>query len=131
MRLEHAIREAVLAEIRTTLGSAFSDIADVVKKHPEVADLSLGQVFGGGTTRGGGVRAAGGAVDTRTAAGREAYEKSVLRVLEAADGPVSSQHVRDKCGGTALQARKALNRLIEDGQVTYTGKARATKYELV
>lgn len=67
-------------------------------------------------------------VDTRTAAGREAYEKAVLDSVRAARGPIAAQDIRKKLGGTPQQARAALNRLIERGLIDYQGRARATRY---
>jgi len=68
-------------------------------------------------------------VDTRTAAGREAYQEAVGAVVEAKGGkPTSAAEIRAKVGGTPTQARAALARLIEDGKITYEGKARATRY---
>ena len=133
MQLEAAIREAVLGEIRSALGSTFSDISDVVKRHPEISGITLGQLFGGKGSAGksgmGTAEASGGEVNTRTGAGRKAYKNSVAGVLESAGGPVTAEHVRNQVGGTGPQARKALNQLIEDGKATFTGKARGTKYE--
>lgn len=73
----------------------------------------------------------GGSVDTRTHAGRRAYEASVHEALASSDAPMSAQEIRGVVGGTPLQARTALNRLIESGQVTWEGKARATRYTAV
>ena len=67
-------------------------------------------------------------VNTRTPAGRDAYDRAVLDVVKAASGPVGAQTIRKRVGGTALQVRTALNRLIESGSVKYQGRARATQY---
>ncbi len=79
---------------------------------------------GGGGGKGGG----GKAVNTRTPEGRAAYDVDVLNAVQGANKPVGSSYLRKKAGGTSLQMRTALNRLIEAGKVTYQGKARATKY---
>ncbi len=68
------------------------------------------------------------AVNTKTAAGRAAFDAAVLECLTAANGPVGASKLRKKLGGTGLQMRTALNRLIDDGKVRYQGRARATKY---
>lgn len=75
-------------------------------------------------------RARGGAkgVDTRSSAGRAQYERDVLGVLTRTNGPTNAQAIRAQVGGTPAQARAALNRLIENGEVQYEGKARATRY---
>jgi hypothetical protein len=69
-------------------------------------------------------------VDTRTAAGRYAYDQAVFTVLAAHDGPMSALEIRDHVGGTPVQLRGALARLVEDEIVTSTGQAAATRYEL-
>ena len=72
-----------------------------------------------------------GKVNTRTQAGREAYDNAILEALkELGGGPVSGAKIKAWIGGTPLQARTALNRLIEAGTVTFEGKARGTKYSL-
>lgn len=68
------------------------------------------------------------AADTRTPAARAEYDKSLLDSMKARGRWVSAQELRKNVGGTPLQARKALNRLIEQGVVKFKGKARATKY---
>jgi hypothetical protein len=70
---------------------------------------------------------ASGKVNTRTEEGRQAYDASVLAFVKK-EKECQAIHVRAACGGSPDQARKALNRLIEAGEITYEGKARATKY---
>ena len=66
-----------------------------------------------------------------TAPGRAAFEEAILGALgELGGGPVSGADVKAKVGGTSLQVRTAMNRLIEAGKVTFEGKARGTKYSL-
>jgi hypothetical protein len=69
-------------------------------------------------------------VDTRTAAGRYAYDQAVFTVLAAHDGPMSALEIREHVGGTSVQMRGALARLVEDEIVTSTGQAAAPRYEL-
>jgi hypothetical protein len=69
-----------------------------------------------------------GAVDTRTPAARAAYDDAILVVLRAARHEMSAQDIRAKCGGTELQARTALHRLIKARKIKSSGRARATKY---
>ena len=73
-------------------------------------------------------RAANDAVDTRSAAGRRVYEQAVLAVVRDAEDPFSAPAIRSSVGGTPLQVRTALNRLIENGALNYQGRARATRY---
>lgn len=73
-------------------------------------------------------RPRGKGVDTRSSQGRAQYERDVLGVLTRTRSPTNAQHIRAQVGGTPAQARAALNRLIENGEVQYEGKARATRY---
>jgi hypothetical protein len=67
-------------------------------------------------------------VNTRTPEGRRAYDAAVLAVVEGADHPIKAPEITTRVGGTALQVRKALARLIELNQVTWEGKARGMRY---
>lgn len=67
-------------------------------------------------------------VDTRSASGRDAYQRQVLEAIRAGKDYVSAVEIRAKTGGTPQQFRAAVNRLIEDGDVEFRGKARATRY---
>lgn len=70
-------------------------------------------------------------VETRTAAGRERYDKAVLAAIKGAESPISAEELRAQVGGTPLQARASLARLINAGNVTWEGKARGTRYSIV
>lgn len=78
----------------------------------------------------GAAKGGGKAVNTRTPEGRAQYDTAVFDAVSTAGKPLGSSALRKKVGGTPLQLRTALNRLIEDGKVTYEGKARATRYSL-
>ena len=67
-------------------------------------------------------------VDTRTAEGRAAYDDAVLAALRAATGPQSASELTAVAGGSPLQIRTALARLIEAGSVSWSGRARGTRY---
>ncbi|KIG16731.1 hypothetical protein DB30_04204 [Enhygromyxa salina] len=67
-------------------------------------------------------------VNTRTAAGRREYDQQVLAFVRDSDEAVSATEIRNHIGGTSLQVRKAVARLIEAEQVTWQGKARGTRY---
>ena len=71
-----------------------------------------------------------GKVNTRTPAGRAAYEAALLGALQASGKPTLAQELRRKVGGAPTQARATLNRLIEIGKVSSVGQARATRYLL-
>jgi hypothetical protein len=70
------------------------------------------------------------AVNTRTPEGRAAYDEALFKALEASGAPTGAGALIGKVGGTSLQARAGLARLIEAGRITWTGKARGTKYSL-
>ena len=72
------------------------------------------------------MRASG--IDTRTAEGRAKFDASILDALRKAGDLASAVELRKQVGGTALQVRTALNRLIDLGEVVFEGKARATRY---
>ncbi|HWB79927.1 MAG TPA: hypothetical protein VG755_33410 [Nannocystaceae bacterium] len=67
-------------------------------------------------------------VDTRAAAGRGKFDEAVLAAVKAAKGRVKANDLRKKVGGTSLQMRAALHRLIESGKIKSQGKARGTTY---
>jgi hypothetical protein len=69
-----------------------------------------------------------GDVNTRTAVGRREYDLRVLEFIRNADDAVSATEIRNHVGGTSLQVRKSVARLIETEQVTWQGKARGTRY---
>jgi hypothetical protein len=72
-----------------------------------------------------------GEVNTRTQEGREAYDKAILALLRSSSTPMAAPDLKGQLGGTSLQVRTALNRLISNAQVSYTGKARGTRYRAV
>lgn len=69
-----------------------------------------------------------GEINTRTAEGRAAYDAAILDALRQLGRPAAAPEIIAITGGTPLQARTALNRLIEDRKVAWTGKARGTRY---
>lgn len=69
-----------------------------------------------------------GAVDTRAAAARSKFDEAVLAAVKGAKGRVKANDLRKKVGGTSLQMRAALHRLIETGKIKSQGKARGTTY---
>jgi hypothetical protein len=115
--LESLVASMTLSELSTRSGKTVS----------QIVEWALG---GRGVRRGNSAPAAGGLkrVDTRTPVGRDAYDEQVLAAVEGAKGPIGAGEVREQVGGTALQARTALNRLIEAGKINYEGRARATRY---
>lgn len=70
----------------------------------------------------------GGEVDTRAAASRGKFDEAVLGAVRGSKGRVKAAELRKKVGGSSLQMRAALHRLIEDGKIKSQGKARGTTY---
>jgi hypothetical protein len=69
--------------------------------------------------------------NVRTETGREAFDHEVLEALKAQGGDaVAATQLRESIDAEPTQLRTALNRLIERGLVTFTGKARGTRYSL-
>lgn len=68
-------------------------------------------------------------VDTRSPASRDAYDSKVLSVLKQKKSWMLAQEVRREAGGTPLQARTALGRLLAEGKIQSKGNARATVYK--
>ena len=71
------------------------------------------------------------AVNTRTAEGRTEYDEALFVAVKEHGGPVGAGALIAKVGGTSLQARAGLARLIETGRITWSGKARGTKYSVL
>lgn len=70
-------------------------------------------------------------VNTRTPEGRRAYDLAVLAVVAESERPIKAPEITSRVGGTALQVRKSLARLIELSKVTWEGKARGMRYSVV
>lgn len=70
---------------------------------------------------------AGPPVDTGTPEARDAYDGAVLDAV-IATGNAGSEALRSHVGGTSLQIRKSLARLVAAGVVVQLGKARGTTY---
>jgi hypothetical protein len=69
--------------------------------------------------------------ETRTEDVRAALDRAVLETLSAFGGVgVSAEAIRARLGATPAQIRTSLNRHIEAGDVSFSGKARGTRYTL-
>jgi hypothetical protein len=66
-----------------------------------------------------------GKVDTRTQAGREAYDVSVAAFMQRT-GTDRAEDVRTAVGGDPAQIRKAMERLMAAKKVSRTGQKRGT-----
>lgn len=129
----HALLAELLSDGELTIGELSrvkGDLGDTIRQ------LTINEIRDGGTLPAGRPRSASATkttrendVDTRTGAGRRAYQEALLEALRASSNPVAAPDLRSTLGGTSDQARRALNRLIELGKVSYTGKARGTRYQ--
>ncbi|MFO7565258.1 MAG: hypothetical protein R6X02_21625 [Enhygromyxa sp.] len=133
------------------------DLAELVASNPNLGSLTLNELLGAaeakpGRGRGGRRKAAAGPAagpaaaakrakvpgkggahkrNVRTEAGREAFDTEVHEALKQFGGDnVSATQIRNALDADPTQLRAALNRLIERGLVTFTGKARGTRYSL-
>jgi hypothetical protein len=148
-----ALVEVVAANPKITV----KDLAGLVADNPTLGSLSLNDLLGGApapakpvarvgrrkaapsTARKAASAAApaaaakggGGKRNVRTEAGREAFEQEVLGALRELGGNnIAAGQLRSLLNSDPTQLRAALNRLIERGILTFTGKARGTRYTL-
>jgi hypothetical protein len=145
-----ALVEVVAANPRISV----KDLAELVAGNPQLGTLTLDELLGGEPSkpgRGGRRKAAAAPAgapsaaaprkggrkggthkrNVRTEAGRDAFENEVLDALKEAGGEnVAATQLRNKLDADPTQLRTALNRLIERGVVTFTGKARGTRYSM-
>ena len=146
--LGNIIRDALVNAIGSQPRATIADLLEVVRSEDGLIlrGITLGELAGtNGQTANRGAdqpakRTAGtrkqpaarsATPETRTADGRAAYDQAMLDTLAAVGGgPVAASELIAKVGGTALQARTSLNRLIAAGKATFTGKARGTRYKL-
>ncbi|MCA9686318.1 MAG: hypothetical protein KC457_29395 [Myxococcales bacterium] len=136
-----ALVEVVTRNPKITL----KDLRQLVADSPALGAITLDELTGGGKAMpagkgrrkggGGGGKAAaggGGKRNVRTESGREAFDAEVLAALKAAGGEsVGAGELRAALDADPTQLRAALNRLIEKGVLTFTGKARGTRYTLI
>jgi len=139
---DHA--KAALVEIVTKKpNTSVKDLRQLVADNPALGSITLAELLGEsdkGRRRGrkgaapkakAGKKAGARKRNVRTEAGRAAFDKEVLDALEAAGGDtVAATTLRKALAADPTQLRTSLNRLIERGQVTFTGKARGTRYSL-
>lgn len=152
----NAEREVLVDQIRANPRMSLQDLGKLATgqlggllRHITVADLIGGRAPRGGDSSSGrkaaGKPAAAAAaapaaprqgkaaraaaeVDTRTAEGRATYDAAVLAALKGMTKPASASNLTAVAGGSPLQIRTALARLIEAGAVHWSGRARGTRY---
>ncbi|MBK8265157.1 MAG: hypothetical protein IPK80_27985 [Nannocystis sp.] len=69
-------------------------------------------------------------VSARTAAGRIAYDDSIVAALRETGDWISGTALRAKVGGSRDQLRFGLSRLATEGMITRIGERDATRYKL-
>ncbi len=139
-----ASKMAFIAAVRRNHSATLDDVAEMFKAEG-LGSLTVGEVFydenvdfgvqaqalpasesAPGKRRRKKQSVASDAADTRSAANRASYDEKLLDAVSSKRW-MSAQDLRKTVGGTPLQARKALNRLIEGEEIKFRGKARATK----
>jgi hypothetical protein len=115
-----------LAELSARSGKSVQKIVEWAMAGARTS--GKGSIFGDGEINGVRRGDSGSSINTRTPEGREAYDEAVYSVVSSVETPVGAAAIREKVGGTSLQVRTALNRLIEAGKIGYEGRARATRY---
>lgn len=67
-------------------------------------------------------------VNTRTPDGRAEYDEDLFNALEESADWMGAGALRKRVGGSPLQARTALTRLVESNRIEFRGRARSTMY---
>jgi hypothetical protein len=157
-KISDAFQDAMAAQAKAALtdvvtknpGTTVKDLRKLISMAPELGSMTLGELLGaGGSTKTsaprraakrstaakkGGRKRAPSIVkrDVRRQSGRDALDADVLAALEQCGGDtVAARQVREILHTDPTQLRASLNRLIAAGKVTFTGKARGTRYSLV
>lgn len=118
--LENLVANMTIAQLAKLSGKTVADIAAIALAGS--APKSNGAAKAERPARAGkrsrvGTRAVGGDFDAR-----------VLKAIEVAGGPVRSVDIEDQVGGTPVQRRAALHRLVAAKKVKRAGVSRATTY---
>lgn len=151
----NAEREVLVDQIRANPKMSLRDLGKLATGHLGglLGQITIADLIGGRAVRGGdskaarkpaaaaaaapaparkgkaeGRKAAAAEVDTRTADGRAKYDAAVLSALKLLAKPASASNLTAVAGGSPLQIRTSLARLIEAGSVHWSGRARGTRY---
>lgn len=154
--MDDAAVAALHSVVTTNPSTTIADLRALLSSHPRLGNVTLSEMFGrgsaaarparlakaagksaaapasGGAKKSAAKRAKGrGAGETRTAEGRSALDQAVIESLTALGGTnVAAEAIRKRIGTTPAQLRASLNRHIQAGDVSFTGKARGTRYSL-
>jgi hypothetical protein len=152
--LGDAARGALLSVVANHPSTSINELRELVQDHPALGGLTLAELVSSNlkTARTSSRRTSMSSVsksssskpggrsefvevptnwETRTEAGRTMFDRAVLQALEGCGGVnVSAEQIRAELGATPAQVRTSLNRQIEAGEVSFTGKARGTRYSV-
>jgi hypothetical protein len=158
--MHDAARDALRSLLANHPNTSVADLRELVADNPSLGTVTLAELLGGavkspGKKRGRPAKAAKAAApdaggdmgkkatagkkggkgrdewNTHTGEGRAALDRAVLESLAAFGGVgVSAEALRARLGATPAQLRSSLNRHIEAGDVSFSGKARGTRYSL-
>ena len=129
--LESLVGSMTLAELSAKTGTSVADIVAFASKQRTSAPKAKPTKAAKSPAPKAKAKAPSKGVNTRTAEGRAAYDAAVrawLKEHSSKQDPQPASAVIEACGGTGLQARTTLARLIEAKKARFVGKARATKY---
>lgn len=127
--LDHLVANMTVQQLADVAGTSVEEVVQAVVRGSDKGLLTMAAVADTpASPRLGSDRKLGG-IDTRSAAGRTAYDNALLGVLKDTGEPMSAEQLRGVVGGTALQARSRLKALVKKRKVESSGRARATKYE--
>lgn len=127
--LEQLIANMTVADLARLGGKTASEIAAYA--------LSGGAPAASGRARNGAAKKSGrgaakpgrrASASTRTSVGGD-FDAKVLAAIENAGEPVRVEQIAGVVGGTPVQRRAALHRLVADKKLKRAGRARATTYE--
>lgn len=121
-------RQAFINVITQRPQATIEELYELAKKQ-DLCDLTIGDVMGMPVSSKKKKTNTQKNVDVRTANGRSNYDEKVLECVKNAQGEyISARAIREKIGGTPLQVRKALGRLVDKQEIAQHGNARATRY---
>lgn len=151
--LSSAFQDALADQAKAALISIVSknpkttvkELRELVGDNPALGSITLDDLLGGGgkgkgrgkgrgraKSKAGSRKAGVRKRNVRTEAGREAFDAEVLEALKAAGGKnISASVIREALSAEPTQLRTSLNRMIEKGILSFTGKARGTRYTLL
>ena len=122
--LEAGSRSAVIKALTTHPNATVAELRKLSEADPILArmfkSIAIADLFGPVTK--------GSRAEAPTTI-RRVGSTTRVKAVKSAKAPIGAGMIIATVGGTPLQARSGLARLIEAEKITWTGKARGTKYE--